>query len=135
LQPAERFAITMLNKFAEWGVRIKLGKGKQVAVQTVPVLARAMSLLGRNSFDLINVIGDRIKDEEFQETIDNLFDNYPISQRGYLKQEFNNVNKEIPRSTKQRWRSELLSSVQKGDDVIKKLQMMPIEAADVMPLK
>jgi len=80
LHNAERAAITMLNKVAEWGVRIKLGKGKQVAVQTVPVLARAMSLLGRNSFDLINVIGDRINDKEFQETIDNLFDNYPISQ-------------------------------------------------------
>ena len=132
LPASQKLIVDVANKFAKIGARVKLGGVSQVFMQSIPVFARTITILGRDSVMLTDGVAKRVQSNE---AFNRLTDNYSISLRGLLRQEFSSVDKTIPKATRQRWKRRIDTTYIGIDDFLDKLQMLPIETADVQTAK
>jgi len=128
----QRAAFDLLRYSARLGSRLVLGGVSQVAKQSIPVFGRSFFVLGKNANLLNKSINMYFSKKD---VVDKLLENYTIQQRGFLKQEFKNVDRKIPRTTKERRKSQLRKYAEFTDEAVEKLSMQPLEFADVTTAK
>lgn len=132
LNPVQKMVVDVFNAFAKIGARVKLGGVSQVFVQSIPVFVRTIAILNRDAGTVTDGIGLRVQDNE---AFNNLIDNYPISTRGLIRQEFKSAERNIAKATRDKWRNKMGTAYQNIDELLDKIQMLPIEWSDVETAK